>query len=286
MRPEWLNPAAYPFKAYWFRASGQSLHYLDEGEGPAIVMLHGLGTWSYLFRNQIKELMADHRCLVPDLPGHGFSNSTQKSLAWQQELKLLGDWIADTVKGNFVLLGHDTGGLWAQHLVDRFAERLDALVLVNSWAWPSAEQKAFRRQRFWYQNALGRWWQARSNQLLISQLKRGGLREANVDYFAQFPDRDSRIALGERIAATRQNLDFQTVPRLHASLPSLIIEGAKDPFRTADSPQRWKQKFPQASYHQEPSGKHYLPESNADFLLQHMRTFLKSIHTPSSNSHA
>ncbi len=153
MRPEWLNPAAYPFKAYWFQASGSRLHYLDEGKGNTIVMLHGLGTWSYLFRHQIKALMADHRCLVPDLPGHGFSNSTQEPLGWRKELALLGDWIADTVKGNFVLLGHDSGGLWAQHLVNRFAERLDALILLNSWAWPFAEQKAFRRLRFWH----GKW---------------------------------------------------------------------------------------------------------------------------------
>lgn len=286
MRPAWLNPVAYPFKAYWFPAAGERLHYLDEGKGPAIVMLHGLGTWSYLFRNQIKELMSDHRCLVPDLPGHGFSDSSQKPLNWEKELDLLTDWIEDNLPERFSLIGHDTGGLMAQHLAARFAERLDALVLVNSWAWPITKQKAIKRQSFWYRNSLGRWWQARSNSLLKSAFRDNALREAKQDYLAHFPDQSSRLAIADRFAATRANTAFYTSPKLASNIPTLILEGGQDPLRSPDSSVRWGEKIPYASYHSLAHAGHYLPEESDPFFLQHLRTFLKSIHTPSSNSHA
>ncbi|MFK7920948.1 MAG: alpha/beta fold hydrolase [Bacteroidia bacterium] len=286
MRPQWLNPAAYPFKAYWFPAASKRLHYLDEGKGPAIVMLHGLGTWSYLFRNQIKELMADHRCLVPDLPGHGFSDSSQKPLNWDKELDMLSDWIETKLPERFILIGHDTGGLFAQHLAARFAERLDALVLVNSWAWPITEQKNIRRQSFWYRNALGRWWQARSNSLLKGAFRDKALREAKPDYLAHFSDRASRVAIAERFAATRSSADFFATPKLTHHIPTLILEGGQDRFRSKDSSVRWGEKIPYARYQSLAHAGHYLPEESDPFFLQQLRTFLKSIHTPSSNSHA
>lgn len=70
--------AQYPFTPKSFQTSGgHTLSYLDEGEGPAVVMAHGNPSWSYLYRNLVAELKADYRCLVPDHLGCGFSDKPQ-----------------------------------------------------------------------------------------------------------------------------------------------------------------------------------------------------------------
>ena len=69
----WLNQAEYPFKQHTFEVDGMSMNYIDEGNGSPIVMVHGTPSWSFLYRNLIKELIDSHRCIAPDNLGFGLS---------------------------------------------------------------------------------------------------------------------------------------------------------------------------------------------------------------------
>lgn len=51
------------------------IHYVDEGRGPVILLLHGNPTWSYLYRNVIKELSGECRLIALDYPGLGMSQT-------------------------------------------------------------------------------------------------------------------------------------------------------------------------------------------------------------------
>ena len=51
---------------------GRNISYLDEGQGPALVLLHGWGMSSGIFIDIIDALAKDFRLLIPDLRGHGF----------------------------------------------------------------------------------------------------------------------------------------------------------------------------------------------------------------------
>ncbi len=55
------------------------MHYLDEGQGDPVVMVHGNPTWSYEYRHMILKLLSTHRCIVPDHLGFGLSD---KPLDW------------------------------------------------------------------------------------------------------------------------------------------------------------------------------------------------------------
>ena len=70
-----FQPSAelYPFASRWFESSVGPVHYVDEGDGPAILMLHGNPTWSFLYRDIIRDLRSDFRCIAPDHPGFGLS---------------------------------------------------------------------------------------------------------------------------------------------------------------------------------------------------------------------
>ena len=56
------------YKEHYEEIDGVRIHYVDEGSGPPILMVHGQPTWSYLYRKMIPPLVdAGYRCVAPDL---------------------------------------------------------------------------------------------------------------------------------------------------------------------------------------------------------------------------
>src|ERR671937_33474 len=70
-RPPWLSKELYPFESHYAQVDGASVHYVDEGAGPPLLLLHGNPTWSFLYRDIIKALRDRYRCIAPDHPGFG-----------------------------------------------------------------------------------------------------------------------------------------------------------------------------------------------------------------------
>ena len=64
----------YDFEPHYLEQDGLRLHYLDEGDGPPVLLLHGEPTWSYLYRTIIPELTASARAIAPDYFGFGRSD--------------------------------------------------------------------------------------------------------------------------------------------------------------------------------------------------------------------
>jgi hypothetical protein len=74
-RPDWLPAELYPFESHHAQIDGASVHYIDEGTGPPLLLLHGNPTWSFLYRDLIKGLRDRYRCIAPDHPGFGLSRA-------------------------------------------------------------------------------------------------------------------------------------------------------------------------------------------------------------------
>ena len=72
-RPGVANPL-YPFTGRFLDRPAGKLHYLDEGSGDSVVMLHGNPTWSFYYRNLVLALCDRYRCIVPDHIGCGLSD--------------------------------------------------------------------------------------------------------------------------------------------------------------------------------------------------------------------
>ena len=66
-RPAWLDENVYPFESRYIELGGNRVHYVDEGTGPVLLFLHGQPAWSFLYRNIIKDLRADFRCIALDI---------------------------------------------------------------------------------------------------------------------------------------------------------------------------------------------------------------------------
>src|SRR5262249_7560238 len=65
----------FPFTSRWIDVDGHHVHYVDEGEGPTVLFLHGNPLWSFYFRKVIAGLRARFRCVALDYPGYGLSHA-------------------------------------------------------------------------------------------------------------------------------------------------------------------------------------------------------------------
>src|SRR5262245_52225053 len=112
--------------------AGVSTAYLEGGDGPTIVLLHGPGEFAATWLPVLPQLARTHHVIAPDLPGHGASQADIGALTGRRMLNWLGDLIEHTSPAPPALVGRIVGGaIGARFAIDR-SERLAHLVLVDS----------------------------------------------------------------------------------------------------------------------------------------------------------
>jgi haloalkane dehalogenase len=130
--------------------------YVDEVDGDPIVFLHGNPTSSYLWRNVIKEVLGEGRCLAPDLIGMGDSGkSGDGSYRFADHKKYLDAWFdAMDLGDRITLVVHDWGSALGFHWAHRHPDRvhgiayMEAIVKPLTWDdWPEAARKIFQGMR-------------------------------------------------------------------------------------------------------------------------------------------
>lgn len=128
----------YPFVSRKISIQGHNLSFLDEGEGPIIVMLHGNPTWSFYYRNLVRLLRDRYRVIVPDHMGCGLSDKPQHyPYTLKTHIDNLEILLAKRNIEKFSLVVHDWGGAIGLGLAVRYPHRLQSLVLLNTAAFRS-----------------------------------------------------------------------------------------------------------------------------------------------------
>ncbi|SFO37766.1 alpha/beta fold hydrolase [Amycolatopsis rubida] len=133
--PAWADDDLFPFTSRFVDIDEHTVHYVDEGSGPTLLLLHGNPTWSFLWRDVIRALCDDFRCVAPDYPGFGLSTA-------KPGYRYLPEEHADVVTGfvdalglsEVTLVGQDWGGPIGLAAAQRRAGVFERLVLVNAWA--------------------------------------------------------------------------------------------------------------------------------------------------------
>jgi haloalkane dehalogenase len=114
------------------------MHYIDEGpkDGPVMLMLHGMPTWSYLYRHLIPPLVkAGYRCIAPDHMGFGRSDKPTDSHWYTiaRHTEVLTSLIVDLDLNNITLICQDWGGPTGLAQAAMMPERFDRLTIMNTW---------------------------------------------------------------------------------------------------------------------------------------------------------
>ena len=114
--------------------AGVSTAVLEGGDGPPVVLLHGpMGNAAHWMR-VIRDLVASHRVIVPDLPGHGASEVTgDRAIDDGRVMEWLGELIAQSCPTLPVLVGQLLGGAIAARFASKQGHRLSRLVLVDTF---------------------------------------------------------------------------------------------------------------------------------------------------------
>lgn len=136
----------YPFQSHYATVDGVRLHYLDEGQGPVIWLMHGNTSWSYLYRKMIPLLVAaGYRCFVPDLMGFGLSDNPadESEYSLQKHVALMTGLIQQLDLRNIIIVGQDWGGPISLRYAIEHKDNVRALVILNTFIerFPSSEQE-------------------------------------------------------------------------------------------------------------------------------------------------
>ncbi len=142
--PGWIDRNEYPFTSRFFQTATGRMHYVDEGNGDVIVMLHGNPAWSFLYRNLIKQLSPHYRCVAPDYIGFGLSD---KPFDWsylpEDHAKNVTALIEHLGVKDITLVVNDWGGPIGMHYAVTHPENVKRLIVLNTWAWPAADDFHF-----------------------------------------------------------------------------------------------------------------------------------------------
>jgi pimeloyl-ACP methyl ester carboxylesterase len=144
-RPHWLPRSSYPFQIRFASIGGRRIHYIDEGSGPALLLVSA-GQWSFMFRDVIMRLRGRFRCLTFDFPGSGLSpDSLGHDHSVRANAGILEGFIDALDLQDITMVVHDVGGPLGFLVATRRPERFRALVISNTFGWPLAGYPAVRR---------------------------------------------------------------------------------------------------------------------------------------------
>lgn len=132
------SPALYPFESRYFASrTGGRVHYVDEGEGPPILFLHGNPTWSFLYRRIVARLRSRFRCVALDYPGFGLSERPDPyGYTAAEHAAVVGELADHLGLDGLVVMGQDWGGPIGLSFAASAPERIAGFVLGNTWFWP------------------------------------------------------------------------------------------------------------------------------------------------------
>jgi 3-oxoadipate enol-lactonase len=127
--------------------NGVRHHYISKGEGPPIVLIHGLGGSLHTWYGVMETLSLNHHVVAFDLRGHGRSAAGSGSFAVQQWAKDVNALIVALELPPVTLVGHSLGSLIAQQAVLDVPEAVDQLVLVGGISWFEPTTRSAYEQR-------------------------------------------------------------------------------------------------------------------------------------------
>ncbi len=286
---------AYPFKSNYLSIRGLRYHYLDEGRGEPLVMLHGNPTWSYYFRRLVEKFSATHRVIVPDHIGCGLSDKPgpeRYDFRLRSRIDDLNALLNHLLPDQPVtLIVHDWGGMiglgWAvEHL-----ERVRRLVIMNTAGFFPPGRKAipWRLRLLRRPNPLMDWAVLHLNLFARAALYMAPRRPlppaVKAGLIAPYDTPRHRLAtlkFVQDIPLSPDDPSGPIVARVERELgritarPVLLIWGRHDFVFDRDYFDEWRRRVPQAEVHWLEEAGHYLLEDAPEEIAGLIGAFLKN----------
>ncbi len=283
----------YPFKSHYLDRRGLRYHYLDEGGGEPIVMVHGNPTWSFYFRGLVKGLRGLHRCIVPDHIGCGLSDKPgddryeyvlQRRV---EDLEALLDHLG--LDHGVTLVVHDWGGMIGMAVALRRPERIARMVVMNTagFLMPAGKSLPLRLWAAHGRNPLSsvlvRWLNLFAWGAGYMASARGLLPGVRKALRAPYNSWHNRIAVHrfvQDIPLSPGHRSYELVKWVDDNLyllkdkPMLLCWGARDFVFDSHFLEEWRRRFPKAEVHLFPHAGHFVMEDADEEIPPLIRGFI------------
>jgi haloalkane dehalogenase len=281
-RPGWVPEQLYPFEDHFAELGGARVHYLDEGSGPPLLLLHGNPTWSFLYRDVIAGLRDRFRCIAPDHPGFGLSTPPPGyGFTPAEHARVIERLVLDLDLHGVTMMAQDWGGPIGFAAATRHPQRFAAFVIGNTWAWPKSDPgtQAFSRL---VGGPIGRRLIASRNvfveRILPGAVRRGPLPDGVMAaYRGPFPTPGSRrpvAVLPREILGSRPFLaEVEAGLGALRDRPALIVWPTRDPAFGARERERWEALFPDHETRLLEGAGHYIQEDAAGEIVAAIRAW-------------
>ena len=281
----------YPYRGRFFPIGEHRMHYLDEGQGPCVVLVHGNPTWSYYFRHVIAALSPTNRVIAIDHLGCGLSDKPgDYPYTLKNHIDNLEALLEHLGIERCALVVHDWGGAIGFGYAVRHPRHIAKIALMNT--------AAFRSPRIPWRIRLcrvpvlgeilvrlcnGFAWPATFMAVtkpMSPQVARG--------YLAPYNNWRNRVAIAafvNDIPLKSRHPSYATLVAIeegleglrHNSLPISIFWGGKDFCFNDHFYREWRRRFPEAQYHYFGDAGHYLLEDAGEQVIALLRQFLGGV---------
>jgi haloalkane dehalogenase len=283
---------SFPFPPHYAPvAEDIRLHYVEQGAGPPVLMLHGNPTWSYLYRAVIPPIAeAGHRAIAVDHMGMGRSDrpSGHRRYTLRSHAQNLVAFLRHLDLRDLTLVVQDWGGPIGLAAAVEEPDRVSRLVIMNTWMGVLPEGTPMPFHQPFRQKGLGEILALGANQFVEAMF--GGMRPESATplvaeaYRAPFPDYYSRVPVLAFARDVPIGEDHPTAPYMREvaaqaaelRLPTLVIWGMRDFVLPPMILEGWKGLYPHAEVLELPEARHYLQEDEPQAIGARIVEFLEA----------
>ena len=280
--PAWLDRSLFPFTSRFAEISGNTVHYIDEGTGPILLLLHGNPTWSFLYRHIVRQLSPYFRCIALDYPGFGLSKARPGyAFLPREHSDVLERFVDHLGLKDLRIMVQDWGGPIGLGFAGRRPDLIHSIILGNTFAWPAQRSKGMaafakvvgsRPARFMITryNTLAKW-------LIPAGINRKLTEPEMQAYMGPFTTPASRLPMwifAHQILASAEYLGEVEAGLLALKdRPALIVWGEADGAFGASDRLRLQEHFPNHRVCLLAGAKHFIQENAPDEICAAVMTF-------------
>jgi haloalkane dehalogenase len=258
------------------------MHYLDEGAGDPVVLLHGEPTWSFLYRKIIPELTASHRCLAPDYFGFGRSDKPTDPgfYTYDNHVASIERFADELDLSEITLVVQDWGGPIGFRFAVESPERIARLVVLNTGIGARAPNEEWLRFQAFMRRV--------DTEIIPGQLVRMSLVQPASDeviagYDAPFPVPESRVGVVQFPELVATGADHPSGPAMLAvrdalrtfDRPALVLFGDSDPIFSRRAAEVMAELLPEAQLDPPLEGAgHFLQEDQGAAIGERIASFI------------
>jgi len=286
----------YPFESHYFDLGSARLHYVDEGSGHAVLMVHGNPTWSFYWRELVRALRDRYRTIAIDHIGCGLSDKPNQNTypyTLSQRIDDLVRLVRHLDLQQITLVVHDWGGAIGLGAALEVPDRVARIVLLNTGAFPPPfipkrilvcrtpflGTLAIRGLNAFARAAL---WMATEH----PERLRGAISAGLLSPYDDWSHRVAIDAFVKDIPVTRRHPTWQVLEKIEAGLPDLasrpvqMIWGMRDWCFTPACLDRMRKSFPAAEVHPLNDAGHYVMEDARESVISLIGEFLARTDVP------